>query len=135
MGWAKGGCSDLLYSPTLQLSELHTRVQQCLDIHFAQAGQGALPQIENSSPDAPLCSGALLELENGLNRILQDRCKVIILKREEIIIAVLYYPGETWCGIPEQARALLNQGWMGWRELEHREAEILTRSFGERMRL
>lgn len=71
----------------------------------------------------------MFELENGLNRLFRDQFEAIVMKRDEVIKVVVCFPKEQVSGLPERARPFLTGDWMGWKELEEKEAEIVTRAF------
>ena len=75
----------------------------------------------------------MLELERGVDRLLHGRYEVLMMKRYAALKAILFYPGKKASSVWERVSVFRNEGWMGWEELEGKEAEILSRSFEDGM--
>ncbi|KAF9894839.1 hypothetical protein FE257_004460 [Aspergillus nanangensis] len=110
---------------------LHT-VQACFDRHFLQIGDNALSIEADQREGSPLGSLSVLELENGINQMLRGQLLATMLIRDGLIKAVVSRADIPRPGI-EQIRTFKSNGWMGWRDLEDREAEILVAKFEEGM--
>ena len=111
----------------LDSSDPQDLIQQCLDTHFAS---NSVTQQEMSSPGAPLGSLYIFDMEKGLRHLLRDEFDVKVLVKEGHLRAIIRHPDvQVSRGVMERREDFVNQGWLGWMELEEREAEILTRSF------
>lgn len=113
---------------------LHTHIQQSFYAYFVQMGARALTVDNDPNSPTPLGSFAVLELEGGINNLLHSRGiagQTVVLKREDgfLKITISAYPHEPVSAIEGRARACVGGGWMAWRELEEKEAAILSRRF------
>lgn len=117
---------------------LHSQIQQSFDAYFVQVGAGALKIDDDVNSPTPLGSFAILELERGINSLLRSRGlagEAVVLKRDDgfLKVTISAYPREPISAIDNRARASVGGGWMNWRELEEKEAEILSRRFEDVM--
>lgn len=115
---------------------MHSTVQHFFDAYFIQCGASALPSDGDVDPAAPLGSLSVLEIESGINSIFQSRGipgKSVVLKRSDgwLKVTISAYPHEPISAIEQRARTCVGDGWFDWRELEEKEAEILSRRFEE----
>jgi hypothetical protein len=115
----------MVSTPHADDSQLHHELQNCLDQYFLRVGPGAL-DIGIDSNEAPLGSISVLELESGINQLLQGTAQAIAMIRQESVRVVICPKGEV---TPELVRGLVDEGWKGWRELEQFEAQILSARF------
>lgn len=111
------------------MNERLSRVQECLDTYFGRLQESAAPNSGGSSAGAPLGSFFVFELEKGIHSIVRDNFEVLVLKRNGAIKVLVDHSAERTYGILEGAKSLKTQGWLGWKELEEQEAELLAASF------
>lgn len=126
-----GHLSWILSRPYANPTVLHTHIQQFFDAYFVQMGANALAVDDDPNSPTPLGSFAVLELERGINNLLHRRGiagRAVMLKREDgfLKVTISAYPHEPVSAIEGRARASVGGGWMTWRELEEKEAEILS---------
>ena len=123
--------SLILSVPSSNPDKLHSNIQGYFDMYFLKAGASALILDADASVGAPLGSLSVLELENGINNLLRGHFDVTVMKREGMLKVVVSYPGEARPKEGGWVQEAAKEGWMGWRELEEKEAEMLMERFGD----
>jgi hypothetical protein len=122
-------------------SRLSALIQHHFDEYFDQVGPTALtpPDTTDAHVGSPLGSWSVFELERGLNHLLQGYgLQVVVLKRPDGMLKVIVCdPGEqaSSAAVWQAEHALSGIEWMGWQQLEEKEAEILTSQLDESLRI